>query len=110
MEWIDVREALPPQGMKVLYWYNGDCWVAWRFGHYWFPLVFADSKHATYAPPQKWSPISFPPPYTGKMFVIIEDEKLDIDELQEKNIDFYEKLIDAMKDHIDSRKEKLNIR
>jgi len=94
MNWIKTEDKLPPQGLKILYWDSGDCWVAWRFGKYWLPTVFADSKHAIFTPPELWSYIDFPNGFSGNLFFIIENVEYDTDSLEKFYPEKYKEVIE----------------
>lgn len=97
MNWISPKEKLPPQGKKVLWFGNGEAFVVQRFGDYWIPIPFFDSKYAFNNEPELWCDIEMPNELTGKIFVSVENEKLvDIDTLEEIHKDVYERMIKTM--------------
>jgi hypothetical protein len=71
MDWLDPKtHTLPPQGLKILCFTKGDCYVAQRFRlktkDYWIPISFADLAFSTDAP-ELFSYIDFPEGYEGYM-------------------------------------------
>ncbi|MBS3903731.1 MAG: hypothetical protein KGZ39_00210 [Simkania sp.] len=87
-KWIKVSdETLPPQGLKVLCFRKGDCWVAQRFNKYWIPMPYTDSKYANANPPEFFKYIDFPGEYTGEMKVLSQIDKkiLSMDEYEKEN-------------------------
>ncbi len=105
-KWVKTSEQLPPQGLKILYWDDGDCWVCWRMGPYWLPTVFTDSMHAKCTPPEMWSYIVFPGKFDGKIKIGTNNESglITIDELEakcaERHRDFCEMLAKPIKDRM----------
>lgn len=97
-EWINPKDRLPEQGKKVLFWRKGDCWIAQRFGEYWFPIPFTDSKFAESTPPEKWSEIDFPDGFTGKLRIMPEDVErlMDMDEFEEHDKEQFDKFVNAI--------------
>lgn len=99
MEWMKLSEYnLPPQGLKILCFKKGDCWVAYRYNYknksIWLPCVPHESvnphlkyKIVTCDEPDYWCHIPFdqlPGKYTGRMMLKADgDEKLHtLDEFQ----------------------------
>ena len=99
MEWMRLSEYnLPPQGLKILCFKNGDCWTAYRYNYkgksVWLPCVPHESfqPHTKYRivtcdEPEYWSYIAFdklPGNFTGHMYAKTEDDKklLTFDELE----------------------------
>jgi|SRR5215831_7361290 len=93
MEWIRPADKLPPQGKKVLYLQKGDVYVVQRWGEYWLPIPFYDSKYAFHDKPELWADINLPDGLTGKVHVKIEGNMCDIDELQEKHPNEYKEFL-----------------
>jgi len=98
--WYKTREKLPPQGLKVLYFDRGDMWVAYRFGQYWVPIPFCDSKFANTDPPDMWAYISLPTGYTGRMSAQMDGERISIDDMQIKYPTEYEDMVKSILDSI----------
>lgn len=96
MLWIKTKNRLPPQGKKVLCFTDGDCHVAQRFGKYWFPIPFTDSKFARIDPPQFWCDIVMPEPYEGRMRILIDKGLYDIDTLQKKHKAAYRQFVNLL--------------
>lgn len=84
--------------------------MAYRFGKYWFPVPFTDAQFATYSPPEKWATIDFPPGFEGRIYVYVDGEKHDIDQLELIYPSTYEQMLYALKSSIDDRKIKNNPR
>lgn len=93
MDWKKPEDELPLQGKKILYFSNGDIYVVQRFGPYWWPIPFVDSKYKFNEPPQLWADIYPPGNLTGKMYLQIDDELHDIDSLEKYHPDIYQELI-----------------
>lgn len=91
--WISPKDRLPPQGKKVLLFYNGDCWVGQRFQNYWVPLPFTDSKFSRIDAPDLWKDIEMPEGYSGKIRAEINGVKMDIDTLEASHPDAMEHLV-----------------
>jgi hypothetical protein len=94
-KWYYPIENLPEQGKKVLCFSNGDLVVKQRFGIYWFPIPFVDSAFANIDIPEKWQEIDFPDGYTGKIYIMLNGEKLDMDTLEKKNPDIFRVIMNA---------------
>lgn len=100
MQWIRTDLCLPPLGLKVLCFRNGDCWTAYRFSYkknnIWIAAVpncnlkeRRQFKMGRCQEPEYWCEIPFeqlPGKYTGKMFLQVEgDENLyDMDDFVKK--------------------------
>lgn len=82
MIWIDPDKELPPQGKKVLWFKNGDCHVAQRFGKCWAAIPFTDARLAHFDPPDLWCDIYLPGTYEGFMRVMVDEVLLTIDEME----------------------------
>ena len=67
MNWFRPEDKLPPQGKKILYFDHGDICVVQRFGKYWLPIPFADSKYKFTVAPKLWADIEVPIGFTGRM-------------------------------------------
>lgn len=90
MDWISPKDRLPPQGKKILYFDNGDVYVVQRFGEFWLPIPFTDSKYAILCEPQLWSDIHLPEPFTGRVYVSVKNSSpLDIDSLEREHPRIY---------------------
>ncbi len=107
MEWITVGKiwALPQQGRKILWWDKGDCWVAQRFGNYWFPIPFTDSQFARTDPPEKWAYVDCPDGYSGLMRIEKNGQLIDFDQLEEFYPEDFKIFLDHLK-KISSKKKK----
>jgi hypothetical protein len=95
-KWKDPKIEKPEQGKKVLCEHEGDLYVAQRFGDYWFPIPFIDSKYSRYFPPNLWQEINFPNSLSGKLLVKINLKLHDIDELEKKYPDVYVEIVNAL--------------
>ena|ERR1700679_1404767 len=90
MKWIKTCLRLPPQGKKILYFDEGDCWVAVRIGKYWFPWCFTDSKFCRFNSPELWSFIDFPGNFEGLVRVGDNIGNLvTLDQLEKSDPDIY---------------------
>ena len=92
MDWIDPKDILPPQGKKILYFRKGDIYVVQRFGEYWLPIPFHDSRYSKEIykkQPEYWADIYCPSNYTGKIHVYVDDEMHDIDSLEKHHPSTY---------------------
>ncbi len=96
MTWIETRLRLPPQGKKVLWFKKGDCWVAQRFGKYWFSIPFCDARCARIDAPVMWKDISLPDCFHGYMKVYTENKYYMIDELEKEHNDIYRDFVNAL--------------
>ncbi len=96
MTWIQTRLRLPPQGKKVLWFNDGDCWVAQRFGKYWFPIPFCDSTLARIDAPVMWQDISLPDRFHGYMQLYIENKFYTIDEVEKEHNDVYRHFVNQI--------------
>ena len=108
MNWIDPQDKLPPQGKKILWFSDGDCHVVQRFGKYWVPIPFVDSKHAHLNAPELWNDLYFPDPYKGLIQVSVEndDNLYTIDELEIFHNDVYRDMSNTiLKDYRATRKK-----
>jgi len=103
--WIKPQDALPPQGKKVLWFKKGDCAVVYRFGIYWFPVPYLDSKHVNMDTPDFWADIELPKPYHGKLEVMIDGQMLSIDELEKAHNDIWREIVRRMLKDIKKAKE-----
>lgn len=93
MKWIKPADELPPQGKKILYFSRGDIYVVQRFGKYWFPIPFSDSKFIFNTAPELWADIIPPGNCTGKMKFILGDEVFDLDELEMAHNEHYKIIV-----------------
>jgi hypothetical protein len=95
MTWRDPIEDPPPQGKKVLWLHNGDIQIAQRYGLFWFPVPFLDSKYAKIHPPELWQDIILPSPLTGKVMFQGEGHPrlIDADELEMMEPEVYDTII-----------------
>ncbi len=81
MLWIDPKEELPPQGKQILYFKSGDIYVVQRFGDYWFPIPFYDSKFAFHDAPDLWADIIPPHGFSGKIRIVVPDQPTEMHEI-----------------------------
>lgn len=96
MTWIETRLRLPPQGKKVLWFKDGDCWVAQRFGKHWIPIPFSDSIYSRIDAPQLWKDIILPHPFEGYVYLNIEGKFYTIDETEKEHNDVYRDFMNAL--------------
>jgi hypothetical protein len=100
MDWIKPSDKLPPQGKKILYFSDGYICVVHRFGKYWLPIPFLDSKWVHYDEPELWADIYPPGNLTGKLHALIDNEMHDIDSLEKHHPDQYKELMDNLLKYI----------
>ena len=96
-EWIESEVHLPPQGLKVLCFKEGDIYVGSRWGEHWYSLPFL--KELGPSAPDLWSYIDVPTPYTGSLkFKIEGNERLmELDEIEIEEPEFYQEMLNAQK-------------
>lgn len=94
--WKDPKKEKPPQGLKVLCMDRGDFYVAQRFGDYWFPIPFTDSKYSRYFVPELWQEIDFPNGYSGKLRVIKGGTLMDINQIEIKHPEVYYEILNFL--------------
>lgn len=94
MQWISPKDKLPPQGKKILYFKKGDIYVVQRFGKYWLPIPFHDSKYSFHDEPELWCDITPPNDLTGLMRIRVYGHFYNLDELEKIHPDSYEEVID----------------
>lgn len=107
LKWIDPKLRMPPQGKKILYFDHGDIYIVQRFGKYWFPIPFYDSKFSKdiyKKEPQYWAEFNFPEKYTGKMKIKrrSENETIDMDDFCKKYPEDFKEFIDAQANLIEN--------
>ena len=98
-KWYTPEEKLPEQGKKVLSMDQGDFFILQRFKDFWFSMPFNDSKYSRFHAPEMWQEIDFPNGFTGKIFVRVKDEFIDIDELEKKYPKEFDNFINDMMKH-----------
>ncbi len=103
MKWVKTEDQLPRQGTKVLWWKNGDCWVAWRFGEHWFPTIFLDSRLAVRCAPEMWAYIRYPKGFSGKVRMTVDEAVYDMDSLEKCHPAIFRDFVDEMIKTMDSR-------
>lgn len=96
MNWICPKEKLPPQGKKILAFYEGDCVVAQRIGEYWFSIPFIESKYARIDEPTFWADIEMPIGYSGKILMEIDGKMMDLDEASKIHNNVFKEIQAAM--------------
>ncbi len=96
MIWIDPNKRLPPQGKKIIWFGNGDTHICQRFGKYWFPIPFIDSRFAHLRSPEVWAEIKLPSPYKGKVMIIVDGKEYDIDNLEKIHNDIYRDILNSL--------------
>jgi hypothetical protein len=112
MEWIKYTPlAPPPQGLKVICFNEGDCWVAYNFAYegerYWIPcvphsIVKNQFERCVCDEPQFWAYIDFEAlptalEYRGLMEIhMSETEVLTFDELQDKHPKEHREIVMAL--------------
>lgn len=94
MTWISPKEQLPPQGKKILAFYNGDYWVVQRIGPYWAPIPFTESKYCRYDEPDFWKDIKMPHPFKGYLKFSIEDKFMTLDDVEKNHSFIYKNIIE----------------
>lgn len=106
-EWIKPKDRLPPQGKKVLTMGgNGDYGVRQRFGKYWFPIPYLDSRFADYLVPLYWQEIDFLGENTGYVKVMSGTELLTVDEVEATNIDWYNEFVNMQLQYFNDTRPK----
>lgn len=95
MKWYSPLEKVPPQGKKIIWFKEGDCQVVQKFGDYWIPIPFTDSKYAKTDCPDLWADIQMPGEYTGKLHVMFQGEFCDIDTFEKENPEAYTEFVSA---------------
>lgn len=93
MKWFDPKKKLPPQGKKIIWFSKGDSHLVQRFGKYWVPFPFTDSRLAHLNPPELWADVHYPEPYKGMVKVCVEGLMYTIDELEEYYPNVYRSVI-----------------
>lgn len=96
-KWFPATD-LPPQGYKILCKAGGgDYYVAQRFGPYWVPIPFPDSKFAKLDPPDFWSHIDFEGDNKGYYYVLSpkKDSPMTFDELEKYDPKLHIELCEA---------------
>ena len=112
MQWIVAnKENLPAQGLKVLCFKKGDCWVAYRFSYQgeniWLPCMPHGSFSRKQKPiskcdsPEYWCPIPFeqlPGDYKGTLLVEIKNdpEWKTIDEFEKSHPEGHAKFVQTL--------------
>lgn len=88
MEWIKFSEYnLPPQGLKILCFKQGDLWVARRFAYkgksIYVEIQYGGGTSMLTDTPDFWMQLELPQGYTGYMKVGVEDsEQMTFDEME----------------------------
>lgn len=104
MDWIKPETQLPPQGKKILYFSKGDIYVVQRYGKYWVPIPFSDSKYRFTEAPELWADIEPPSGYFGKLFVYIDGQKMDVDDFETYHPSKHQELVrDIFKSFINEK-------
>jgi hypothetical protein len=123
VNWIKLSDQkLPPQGLKILAFNGGDCWICYRFsyrgGSIWVACVpsFAIPDVEKFrAPlcnePEYWSYIPFdklPGPYTGLMKVAVAgaDAVMTFDEIEQQFPDTHKLAIQNLVNYIENELER----
>jgi len=101
MNWMKLtKHNLPPQGLKILAFKNGDCWTCYRFtngdGSIWIPCLPSFSQEDVKKfrtpfcnEPEYWSYIAFddlPGEYTGLMKITVANAEVQLtfDEIEKQ--------------------------
>lgn len=100
MQWIKFsKHNLPPQGLKIICFKQGDLWVARRFaykGKSIYVEIPYGGKNGSFRTdtPQYWMRLDLPEGYSGYMKIGIEgSEPMTFDELQDKHPQDHEEFI-----------------
>jgi hypothetical protein len=92
MNWQSPSVQQPPQGVKILWFKNGDLFVAQRVGKRYLSLQPGEA--VLLDEPKLWMKAPVPPPYEGIMMVSVENgDKLMVDEFEEKHPEDYKEFV-----------------
>lgn len=96
MIYKNTSKQQPPQGTKIIWFKNGDAYIAQRFGDKY--LTYIPGYCKILDPPDKWMIIPVPKPYTGYLKVKISDDEklLTVDELEKQYPEGYQDLLKHM--------------
>lgn len=113
MEWIKLSQYnLPPQGLKILCFNDGDVWVCRRLNYkgkdYWLEIPYG-GRHGsilTHAPAY-WMKPDYPDGFTGYIQIALEGEDpMILDEFQEKHPKDHAKFVKSILDTSTKPKKK----
>jgi hypothetical protein len=95
-DWQSPKVQLPPQGTKLLWFKNGDVFVAQRMGNKYVAFIPGVAK--LLSEPLLWKSIELPAPYTGVMLISCEGENelMPLDELEIRHPESYREFIDMV--------------
>lgn len=97
-DWRSPKIELPPQGLKVICFDEGDVWCGVRFGDLWSSRPF--SKSCGPEAPQLWRYCKVPEPYTGYAFISVTGDPKDVisfDELEKEHPKIWKKMYEMTK-------------
>lgn len=106
IKWINPDSYLPPQGKKILYFSKGDVYVVQRFGKYWLPIPFTDSKFSFHESPELWAEFNFPKDFTGKLRMQIEGKIWNMDQVEEYYPEKYKDFIEMFEKELGLKNER----
>ena len=95
-DWQSPKVTLPPQGVKILWFTNGDVFVAQRFGTKYLCLQPGEAK--VLEAPMLWMKCPVPDPYEGIIHITVEgnDKLMTVDEMEKEFPKEYKELLDAI--------------
>lgn len=98
-DWQSPKVEKPPQGLKILWFKGGDCFVAQRLGDKYLSLQPGEA--VILQEPMLWSYIEFPTPYEGRMGISLRkgDKPVTFDEFEKANPEAYAELIALVEAH-----------
>lgn len=106
MEWIKFSKYnLPPQGLKILCFRQGDLWVARRLEldgeNFWMEVPYGGNMGAVLTDePEYWMQLELPGTFTGYLKIGLEDinngEPITLDEFQAKDPESHREFVHMM--------------
>ena len=95
-DWQSPKVQLPPQGRKILWFKNGDLFVAYRLGDKY--LCVSPKGSGLLEPPSLWMLAPLPDPYEGLMRVVLKSggDLITIDELELNSPIEYREFLDYL--------------
>lgn len=94
--WKKPLEHKAPQGKKILHLKNGDVSVRQRFGKYWLPIPYIDSKFSDIEEPELWADIDLPGDLTGTLMLMIDSQLYNLDDFEIKYPEIYKCVVKTM--------------